>query len=305
MSGRWAKRGHRVTERPEEEDVLGRVREMVLAPDHVGHLHRRIVDDDREVVERRAVAADDHEIAAEVRDIDLDPPADDVVEGDHAGPDAEADGRRTTLRLARGALVRRQRGAPADVAGRQPGRFLGLAVGIELFRRAVAGIGLVLGEQAPGRLGVERQAQHLAVRGERTAGGLARDLGPFVPAEPEPVQPVEDVLLERDRVAGLVGVLEAEHERPAGVPGVEVVEQGGARGADVERPGRTRSDAHADRGIGAGHGEHGSRSGACGRRRVVRDRPSGVSSATSARAAPSAPGPCGTGLGPPRRAGPG
>ena len=285
---------HRVAERPEEQDVLGRVREMVLAPDHVGHLHRRIVDDDREVVERRAVAADDHEIAAEVRDVDLDPSADDVVEGDHAGPDPEADGRRTTLGLARGALVGRQRGTPADVAGWLPGRFLGLAVGIELLGRAIAGIGLVLGEQAPGRLGIDREAKQLAVRGERAARRLAGDLGTLVPAEPEPVQPVEDVLLERDRVAGLVGVLEAEHERAARVTGVEIVEQRRPGGADVERPGRARRDAHADRGIGAGHGKHGSRSGAAAGR-VVTGR-------TGTRASFSAPGPCGTGRDPPRRA---
>ena len=259
---------HRVPERPEEEDVLGRVREMVLAADHVGHLHGRIVDDDREVVERRAVAAHDHEIAAEVRDVDLDPAADDVVEGDHAGPDPEADGGRTTLGLARGTLVGRQRGAPTDVAGWLPGRFLGLAVGVELVGRAVAGIGLVLGEKAPGRLGIDREAEQLAVRGERAARRLAGDLGPLVPAEPEPVQPVEDVLLEGDRVAGLVGVLEAEHEGAARVTSVEIVEQRRPGGADMERPGRTGRDAHTDRGIGAGHGKHGSRSGV-GSRPVV------------------------------------
>ena len=174
-----------------------------------------------------------------------------------------AAGRPSASRAARSSA--RQRGAPADIARWQPGRFLGLAVGIELFGRAVAGIGLVLGEQARCRLGVEGEAEQLAVRGERAASRLARDLGPLVPAEPEPVQPVEDVLLERDRVAGLVGVLEAEHERPARVPGVEVVEQGGPRGTDVEWPGRTRGDAHADRVLGAGHGEHGSRSGPCSR----------------------------------------
>ena len=44
---------HVVAQRSEQEDVLGRVREVVLAADDVGHLHRRVVDDDREVVQRR------------------------------------------------------------------------------------------------------------------------------------------------------------------------------------------------------------------------------------------------------------
>ena len=44
---------HVVAQRPEQQDVLGRVREVVLAADDVGDLHRRVVDDDREVVQRR------------------------------------------------------------------------------------------------------------------------------------------------------------------------------------------------------------------------------------------------------------
>jgi hypothetical protein len=74
----------RIAERAEQEDVLRRVREMVLAPDHVADAHRRIVDDDREVVERRAVGPDDDEVAAQGTRVDLDVAADDVVEGDHA-----------------------------------------------------------------------------------------------------------------------------------------------------------------------------------------------------------------------------
>ena len=74
---------------------------MVLAADDVGHLHRRVVDDDREVVERRPVRADDHEVAAEVRDVDLDPAADDVVERDDALADPEAERGRAALGLER------------------------------------------------------------------------------------------------------------------------------------------------------------------------------------------------------------
>ena len=70
---------------------LGVLREVVLAADDVADLHRRIVDDDREVVERRAVAADDHEVAAEGIGVDLDVAADEIVERDHPVPDAEAD----------------------------------------------------------------------------------------------------------------------------------------------------------------------------------------------------------------------
>ena len=73
--------------------MLGRVGEVVLAADDVGDRHLGVVDHDREVVERRAVGADDDEVAAQRRGVDLDVPADDVVEGDDPLPDPEADDR--------------------------------------------------------------------------------------------------------------------------------------------------------------------------------------------------------------------
>ena len=234
---------HVVAERSEQQDVLGRVREVVLAADDVGDLHRRVVDDDREVVQRRAVGADDHEVAAEVADVELDVAAHDVVEADHALADAEAERAAPALGLAGAPLLGGQVRAPPDVARRLLGRLLGLAVRVELLGRAVAGIGEVVGEQALRGRGVARQALHLAVRRVRAAGRLAGDLGTLVPVQAQPVQPVEDVLLELERAAGDVGVLEAEDERAADVPGVEVVEQRRARGADVERAGRARGDA--------------------------------------------------------------
>ena len=304
MSGRWAKAGSAIAERPEQQDVLGRVRQVVLAPDDVADLHRGVVDDDREVVQRRAVAADDDEVATEVDDIDLDPAADDVVEADHAGPDAEPDRRGTPLGLAGGAFLRRQGGASPDVARRLLGRLLGLPVGVELLGRAVAVIGLVGGQETFRGLGVQRQPEHLAVRRERTAGRLAGDLRSLVPVQAEPVQSVEDVLLVGDRTARLVGVLETEDERPADVAREEVVEQGGPRGPDVERPGRARGDADARRGhprLGTWWNRAGSaspgrtRTSAAGRRpRVARPRgPSSVSESSDslrARIVIAAPG---------------
>ena len=63
------------------------------------------------------------------------------------------------------------------------------------------------------------------------------------------MQPIEDVLLELDGAADLVGVLEPEDERPAHVPGVQEVVEGGPGGTDVERPGRARGDADAARSL--------------------------------------------------------
>ena len=180
-----------------------------------------------------------------LRDVDLDAAADDVVEGDDPLPDPEAQRPAAALGLARPALLRRQRRAAADVARRLLGRLLGRAIGGQLLGRAEAGIGEVVGEQTLGGRGVRRQALHLAVRGVRPAGRLAGDLRALVPGQAQPVQAVEDVLLELDRAAGDVGVLEAEDERAADVPGVQVVEQRRPGGPDVERPGRAGGDPDA------------------------------------------------------------
>ena len=160
---------------------MGVLRDVVLAPDHVADPHRRVVHDDREVVERRPVRPDDDEVAAEVRRVDLDPVADEVVPRDDAGADAEPDGAPPALGLARGALVGRQGGAPADVARRQLVRLLGSCrSAVELLGRAVAGIGAVRGEQ--------RARPPPRSRGEALpSGGTARTgRPPRSPATPGP-----------------------------------------------------------------------------------------------------------------------
>ena len=98
-----------VVERPEQQDVLRGVRDVVLAPDDVADLHVRVVDDDREVVQRRAVAPDDQEVAADVRGVDLDLAADEVVPADRprARPGTGCAGRRPSAsRAARSSGVR-------------------------------------------------------------------------------------------------------------------------------------------------------------------------------------------------------
>ena len=227
---------------PEEQDVLGRIAQVILAPDDVSDPHRRVVDHDGEVIERRAVAPDDHEVAAQVGHIDLDPAADDVIEPDDPLTDPEAEGGRPVLGGERGAFRLGQLRAAAVVARRQLGRLESLALGVQLVRSAETGVGLVGRPETIGGLGVEGQPLHLAIRPVRPAGLLAGDARSFVPGQTEPVEPVQDVLLVGQRRAGDVGVLETQQERPADVAGEQEVEQGGPGGADVERSGRARGD---------------------------------------------------------------
>ena len=238
----------RVAERPEQQDVLGRVRQVVLAADDVADLHRGVVDDDREVVERRAVGADDDEVATEVRDIDLDVAADDVVERDDPLPDAEAE-RALRVPRPRGPAAPRRSGArsgrrsaaaawpPPAPCGRRRAPRACSSTGRRGPRRAAA----ARPRRSDGRRCIWRYGR------VRAARRLAGDLRPLVPIEAQPVQAVEDVLLELGRVAGDVGVLEAEDERAADVAGVQVVVERRPGRADVQRPGRARGDPDADR----------------------------------------------------------
>ena len=65
------------------------------------------------------------------------------------------------------------------------------------------------------------------------AGGIAGERA-FVPVEAEPAQAVEDDVHGFLRIARGIGVLNAQNEGAAGVPGVKPVEQSRARTADVQ-----------------------------------------------------------------------
>src|SRR5690606_11806124 len=112
------------------------------------------------------------------------------------------------------------------------------ADGFELLRRAPAPIRRARLEQAP-RLGrVELHALALPIRAVRPDVLATGHLRALVPGDAQPVQVVDDVALELDRAARGIGVLDAQHVGAAGVPRGEVVVEAGARGADVQRPGR-------------------------------------------------------------------
>ena len=68
----------------------------------------------------------------------------------------------------------------------------------------------------------------------------------FIPFETEPAQAVQDNFDRFLRVAGHVGVFDAENERAARMAGVEPVEQRRAGAADVQKTGRTRSKTDAN-----------------------------------------------------------
>jgi len=74
----------------EQEDVLRRVRQMIVATRDVRDLHVDIVDDDREVIRRMVVRAQQHEVVDQIG-VEVDVAANEVVKIDRPVADFEAD----------------------------------------------------------------------------------------------------------------------------------------------------------------------------------------------------------------------
>jgi hypothetical protein len=121
--------------------------------------------------------------------------------------------------------------AEAVVAGR-PAALLG--AGLHFVGRAVAPVGASCRLQLLRRGLVELPALALV-------GGLA------VPAEPEPLEHVEDVLGQLGPVALGVGVLDAQQELATDPARLEPVEQDGAGAPDVQVAGRRGREAQPRR----------------------------------------------------------
>ena len=210
---------------------------MLVAADHVGDIHFVIVDDDREIVGRGAVRAQDDQV------VEL------LVLDRYLAHHMVADRRR--------AFARRLEADRRKHAGRGLGRvavapgaviadraLLGLgplAHRLQFCRRAVAAIGAASGEQTLRDLGVMRGA-----------GELVDDVA--VPLDTEPGEAVDDGLGCLRGRALAVGILDAQAERAAVplkpmVAREQPVEEGCARAADVQEPGRRGGKTNGD-----GHG---------------------------------------------------
>jgi hypothetical protein len=220
-------RRHGIAERLVGQHLLGRVRQVIVATDHMADAHVYVVDDHAEVVGRRAVGAHEDPVV-ELAVIELHRAVDEVV---HDG------GARVGNAQAQGAGGEPTLPAAARVAERLLARLGGLALGVELRRRAVAVVGAAPGEQ-PGRgRPVEVEALGLPVARRRRS---------LVPVEPQPPERVHDEVDVRVGGPRLVGVLDAQDEAPGVVAREEPVEQRRAGAAHVQVPGRARGEAHAD-----------------------------------------------------------
>ena len=100
-------------------------------------------------------------------------------------------------------------------------------------------VGPALRDEPPGVLAVKVEALGLPV-----GAIVPAPVGPLVPVQAQPVHARHDGLLVGRGRPCPVGVLDAQDEPPAGVPGPEPVEEGGVPAPDVKRPRGARGEAH-------------------------------------------------------------
>ncbi len=229
-------RRRRRAERGIERELARRRRQQIVAAHDARDLHRRVVDDDGELVRRRAVGASKHEVVDALRarghfavqEVDERQPRASSVEADRGRASLR---RRARLDLGDGNTAARAGIAWALVVARV-GRARGAR---DVGARARARERAPRGQQPRDGLVVARDALALPIRPPRAA--LLR---PLVPIEPEPAQIVEEARLGVGDHARAIEVLDAHDEGRVRGARVEPRQQRRARVAEVDGARRAR-----------------------------------------------------------------
>jgi len=235
-------------ERVVQGDLAGRAGQQVLPAQHMGDLHERVVDGGDQRVERVAVGPRQGVVGHELC-VEGDLTADQVVEADLALGHPEPDDAGSLLGLEELELVIGQLAAEAVVPHHLGAG--GLAPRLDLVGEAVAVVGEAALTQADEHVAVELAALALLVR--RMGAALERT---FVPVKAEPLHHLDERVVGLPGAALLVGVLDAEHEAAAVVPGERPVVEGRTGQADVRAPGRGRGHPDTDTTAGRACRDH-------------------------------------------------
>ena len=234
--------GHGEPEGLVDEDLLGRVGQVVVAADHVRDAHVRVVAHHGEVVGGAPVGAhDDHVVHGLCGEAHV--AVHRVVELDGAAPfrHAQAPHVRLAGLYARGRLGGVEVAACAVVArvAALGGLCLG-ALGVQFLLRAEAGVDAAALLHEFERRGVGARALRLEVGAGRTS-----HFGALVPVEAEPLHGVQDDCHVLFGGALGVGVFDAQDEVAAHGAGERPVVDGRARAAHVKAARRGGGEAHA------------------------------------------------------------
>ena len=209
---------HVVPQRLVEHLVARRARQPLLRSHHVRYLHRMVVHYVRQVIRREAVRLQQNEIV-EQRYVERNRPAHEIIDGAGAF-EGRLEAHHGVEILSLGLLRLDRIATAAVVAGAVAFRLLLAPHVVDALLGAVAEVRLTFGDEALGVLLIERKPLRLDVRA--VSAVLPR---PLVPIEAEPRERVEDRIHRPRHEARLIRVLDAHDERPAGVAGVQPVEQ--------------------------------------------------------------------------------
>ena len=224
--------GQRGAQRDEHLDLGCRVRDMILAAQHMRDAHIHIVNDRWQHVEPAAVGAANHRVRQQFG-IETLLAADEVGPGDRLVMiQLEPPMGRAPFGLIGGDLVRCQRQRGAIIDRRQAATQQDLAPQLQFLLRFIGGIDMAGGLQ---------RLELLLIQGE-----AIRLLFLRVPAQAKPLQ----VGADRRRIIGArpfqIGVVQPQQEAAATLARPQPVVQRGADIADVEMAGRRRGEARDD-----------------------------------------------------------
>ena len=229
--------GHVGAKRPVQDDLLGCVRDVIVAANDMRDGHVDVVADDGELIGGQAVGPHNHEVF-DRGVVDRDGPVHLIGKRRLALRDADAHGARPLCGFHRRDLVSPEPQAVTVVDPALTAGFGRRAFGLQSLCRAIAVVGVAAADQRVGTLAMPAEARRLRVGAVRAA-----NLRAFVPLNPHPAQAAEN---RPDHLVGRplgVGVLDAKDERAAVTAGVEPVEQRRAGASDVEVPGGRGGEA--------------------------------------------------------------
>ena len=215
---------HIGVQRAIQQDLLRRIRDVIVAAHHERNAHRDVVTHHGHVVHGRTVGTEDDEVL-DVLVREGDALVHQIMPLGIAVGHLEADRVRLVARqLLRRLGVAQQRRVPVESVRLAAG--LGLvAQPLGLRRRREIAIGRATVEQTVG-IGVVPV----------DVGTLVHDL--LVPREAEPLEPLENGASAFVGAAGAIGVFDAQQEVAVELLRVQPVEEGGTRAADMEKAGR-------------------------------------------------------------------
>ncbi len=223
-----------------DHELARRVGDMVFPAQHVRDLHQVVVDDDREVIRRDAVAFDDDEIARVFggkRNFAFDH----IVEG--VGlvlRHAETHARHAAFGFERLALLRRQIAVSARITRRLAGVRLLFAFFFQFFFGAVAQVSQPFVEQFLPVDFINIETFGLAVRSVFSA-----DIDAFVPIDAQPFHVFQLAFFAAGHVAFHVGILDANDEFAPLIASEQIIEQRRSGVADMQMARRARRVTYA------------------------------------------------------------